>query len=50
MNFGAKLVTDKSKFNKFKELGLQPSLTKEEAMEQAAVIIDCTPKKYWKPK
>jgi glyceraldehyde-3-phosphate dehydrogenase (NAD(P)) len=44
VGLGAKLVTDKNKFEGFVQLGLKPECTKEEAMSQATVIIDCTPK------
>lgn len=40
---GAKLSTDKSKFDKFKELGVTPSYTRVEAIDRADIIIDCTP-------
>jgi len=40
---GAKLVTDIDKFEGFSALGLSPACTKEEAMERATVVIDCTP-------
>ena len=40
---GAKLTTDKDKFDKFRELGVEPTYSREEAIENADVIIDCTP-------
>ena len=44
VKLGAKLVADKEKFSGFNELGLFPVSTKDEAIENATVIIDCTPK------
>src|SRR5437899_10083171 len=40
---GAKLNVDKESWHKFVDMGMQPSLEAEEAIEQASVIIDCTP-------
>ena len=40
---GAKLATDKDKFNKFNELGIEPSYDRQQAIDSADVIIDCTP-------
>jgi glyceraldehyde-3-phosphate dehydrogenase type II len=40
---GAKLAVDKERWNKFVEMGMQPSFEAEEAIERANVIIDCTP-------
>src|SRR5262245_36144044 len=40
---GAKLAVDKGAAAGFKELGMQPALEAEEAIERAAVVIDCTP-------
>src|SRR5262245_7498763 len=40
---GAKLAVDKGAVAGFKELGMQPTLEAEEAIERAAVVIDCTP-------
>jgi glyceraldehyde-3-phosphate dehydrogenase type II len=40
---GAKLVVNEGKFVDFERLGLQPSYSKEEAIERATVVIDCTP-------
>jgi glyceraldehyde-3-phosphate dehydrogenase type II len=40
---GAKLAVDKDRWNKFIEMGMQPSFEAEEAIERANVIIDCTP-------
>lgn len=44
VKLGANLVTDKEKFEDFKDLGLNPLCSKEEAIEQSTVIVDCTPK------
>lgn len=41
---GAELVTDQEKFEGFKALGMPPVCTKEEAVNRAAVVVDCTPK------
>jgi len=40
---GAKLCVDKESWHKFVDMGMQPSLEAEEAIERASVIIDCTP-------
>ena len=40
---GAKLAVDKDRWQKFVEMGMQPTLEAEEAIERANVIIDCTP-------
>ncbi len=39
---GAKLAVDPDKLTAFEKLGLQPMYTAQEALEQAAVVIDCT--------
>ncbi|MDH3601594.1 MAG: hypothetical protein OEU26_18430 [Candidatus Tectomicrobia bacterium] len=41
---GAKLAVDAEKIPDFEKLQLQPTYTTLEALERAAVIIDCTPK------
>lgn len=41
---GAKLAVDAPKMTDFEKLGMQPTYTSREALEQATVIIDCTPK------
>ena len=52
---GANLVVDKNKVEEFIELGHNPDLTYEAALEAADVIIDCTPagneskEKYYLP-
>jgi len=40
---GAKLTVDEDRAQGFQDLGMEPSLTQEEALERAAVVIDCTP-------
>ena len=40
---GARLSTNKDKFDGFKEVGLKPEFTTEEAIDRASVVIDCTP-------
>lgn len=41
---GARLSTDPDRVDAFKELGMEPTLGAEEALQQASVVIDCTPK------
>ena len=41
---GAKLVVDTDKMSDFEKLGMQPTYDIHEALEQATVVIDCTPK------
>lgn len=43
LGHGARLSTDPDKFHGFRELGVDPSLTREEAIERSTVVIDCTP-------
>lgn len=40
---GAKLCVDKDRWQKFIDMGMEPSYESEEAIERASVIIDCTP-------
>tara|TARA_Y100000310_G_scaffold242934_2_gene247246 strand:- start:6163 stop:7233 length:1071 start_codon:yes stop_codon:yes gene_type:complete len=40
---GAKLCTYEDRIDKFRELGMNPAMSAEEAREEADVIIDCTP-------
>jgi glyceraldehyde-3-phosphate dehydrogenase (NAD(P)) len=40
---GAKLAVDKDRWQKFVDMGMEPSFEAEEAIERASVIIDCTP-------
>jgi glyceraldehyde-3-phosphate dehydrogenase (NAD(P)) len=40
---GAKLAVDADKQSEFEKLGISPSYTTREALEQATVVIDCTP-------
>jgi glyceraldehyde-3-phosphate dehydrogenase (NAD(P)) len=42
MRRGAKLAVDSEKLSAFEKLGIQPTYTTQEALEQAAVVIDCT--------
>lgn len=44
ISHGAILATDKEKFEGFKQLGVSPTLDREEAISRATVVIDCTPK------
>lgn len=41
---GAKLAVDEERVGEFKQLGMTPTHTKMEALERAAVVIDCTSK------
>ena len=43
---GARLSTNEEKFKSFKDLGMEPSFTLEEAINRASVVIDCTPKGF----
>lgn len=43
MKRGARLAVDRGAAGGFRELGMQPTLEAEEAIERAAVVIDCTP-------
>ncbi len=40
---GAKLVVDEDRVRDFKELGLEPFMVHEEALQKASVVVDCTP-------
>jgi len=40
---GAKLAVDEKKTKDFQELGIEAKLTSQEALDQADVVIDCTP-------
>lgn len=40
---GAKLVVDADQVKAFQEIGLDPTHTHDEALEQATVVVDCTP-------
>ncbi len=40
---GAKLAVDAEKMEAFKAAGMNPELTHEQALEQASVVIDCSP-------
>lgn len=41
---GAKLVVEQDKMAEFEKLGMHPTYDIREALEQATVVIDCTPK------
>lgn len=40
---GAKLVVNEDRIADFEALGLKPTMTHEEALEKADVVVDCTP-------
>src|SRR5512136_231225 len=40
---GAKLCADEQAAKGFQELGMEPSFETREALERAAVVVDCTP-------
>jgi len=40
---GARLVTDQEAFEGFQKMGIDPSFSTVEAIDRAAVVIDCTP-------
>lgn len=42
MRLGGKLAVESDKMTDFEKIGLQPAYTREEALDQATVIIDCT--------
>ena len=42
MRLGGKLAVEVEKMADFEKIGLQPTYTRQEALEQAAVVIDCT--------
>jgi glyceraldehyde-3-phosphate dehydrogenase (NAD(P)) len=44
VNRGATLAVDADKTDAFKGAGMNPTLTHEQALEQASVVIDCSPK------
>jgi len=41
---GAQLAVNSERAKEFEKLGMQPAYEKEEALEKASVVIDCTPK------
>ena len=43
MQRGAKLVVDDDRAKGFQDLGMEPSYRQEDAINRAAVVIDCTP-------
>ncbi|HJW34359.1 MAG TPA: hypothetical protein VJ505_13515 [Holophagaceae bacterium] len=44
VNRGARLAVDADKMEAFKAAGMTPVLNHEQALEQASVVIDCSPK------
>ena len=42
----ARLSTDEEKFDGFNAIGLKPDFNTNEALDRAAVVIDCTPKGF----
>lgn len=40
---GARLCVDKKRWQNFQDMGMEPAYEAEEALERAAVVIDCTP-------
>ncbi len=40
---GATLVVDEDRIAAFEDLGLKPTMVHQEALEKAAVVVDCTP-------
>jgi glyceraldehyde-3-phosphate dehydrogenase (NAD(P)) len=40
---GARLAVDEDAVEAFKDLGIEPGLTHDEALDRATVVIDCTP-------
>jgi len=40
---GAKLAVDEDRMQEFKDMGMEPTYTLEEALTKAAVVVDCTP-------
>ncbi len=43
---GARLSVHEDRVENFKEIGLEPEFTMEEAVSRASVVIDCTPKGF----
>ncbi len=41
---GARLVVDRERWEGFRAIGVEPTYESGEALEQASVVIDCTPK------
>lgn len=42
---GATLCTNRVNFEKFKEMGIEPTYTFEEGLDQVRVVVDCSPSK-----
>ena len=43
---GARLAVHQDRVESFKEIGLEPEFTMEEAVSRSSVVIDCTPKGF----
>ena len=43
---GARLSTNEEKFEGFRDIGLKPEFSTEDAISRASVVIDCTPSGY----
>ena len=43
---GAKLAVDEDRVDAFRDFAMKPTYVRDEALEKAAVVIDCTP---WSP-
>ena len=43
---GARLAVHEDRVESFKEIGLEPEFTMEEAVSRCSVVIDCTPKGF----
>ena len=43
---GARLAVHEDRVESFKEIGLEPEFTMEEAVSRSSVVIDCTPKGF----
>ena len=43
---GARLSVHEERVESFKEIGLEPEFTMEEAVSRSSVVIDCTPKGF----
>ena len=43
---GGILAVSEEKMKKFRELGVEPTYTAEEAIKRASIVIDCSPKGY----
>ena len=43
---GARLSTNEEKFEGFRDIGLKPEFSTNDAINRASVVIDCTPSGY----